>query len=281
MNRVFVYGTLRTNEGNHKYLEGAKCLRGQAWIYGELFDTNKGYPVMKESNTEKVCGELFEVTDRQLAAIDRLEGYRGEASDNLYERKRVTVFDDSGSVMEAFTYVAGKSQDGSTDVIPFGDWKVYRYLRQGEIYYFAYGSCMDNRRFKLAKVDHYFCNNIGSGKLAEYGFRFSRSTKDGGKADIIVSSDEHVEGVIYRVPMEAVDYLYEREGVYVQAYRPLIVSVSTNEGKVIDALTFMGVTKSDETKPTVIYAGEILTGAKKFLSTSYIEGLQKKIDLLM
>ncbi|WP_067730340.1 gamma-glutamylcyclotransferase [Oceanobacillus damuensis] len=281
MTKLFVYGTLRMQEENCSYLKNAKCLHDQTWIYGKLYDTNKGYPVMKENNVEKVYGELYEVSDEQLAAIDRLEGYREGGSDNLYERKLVAVFDDFGPVAEALTYITGRSLADSTDVIPFGDWKVYRYMRKGEIYYFAYGSCMDDRRFKLAKVDQYFSNIIGSGRLDGYGFRFSRSTKDGGKADLIVSPDEFVEGVIYRLPMEGVDYLYEREGVYVEAYRPLIETVSTVDGTDIDVLTFIGIAKSDETKPTEVYADEILTGAEKLLSGSYIEGLRKRIGHLM
>jgi gamma-glutamylcyclotransferase (GGCT)/AIG2-like uncharacterized protein YtfP/cation transport regulator ChaC len=281
MNKIFVYGTLRFNEDNHTYLEGAACLVKQAWVYGKLFDTKHGYPVMKEHNEEKVFGELYEVTDNQLTAIDHLEGFQTGNSDNLYERKKVTVYDDNGEVSEALTYTTGRSLADSTDVIPFGDWRVYRYVREETIYYFAYGSCMDDRRFKLAKVDQHFRKVIGSGRLQGYGFRFSRSSKDGGKADLIVENSEFVEGIIYEVPIEAVDYLYEREGVYVEAYRPVIVSVYMNDGRNVDVLTFIGITKSKESKPTDVYADEILTGADKLLSTSYVEGLRRRINLLI
>ncbi|WP_087971463.1 gamma-glutamylcyclotransferase [Oceanobacillus rekensis] len=280
MNKIFVYGTLRFNEVNHMYLKGALCLVKHAWIYGKLFDTKHGYPVMKEHNEEKVYGELYEVTDTQLAAIDRLEGFELVGSDNLYEKKKVTVYDDIGEITEALTYTTGRSLADSTDVIPYGDWRVYQYLREGAIYYFAYGSCMDDRRFKLAKVDQHFRKVIGSGKLHNYGFRFSRNSKDGGKADIIVANSEFVEGIIYEIPIEAVDYLYEREGVYVEAYRPMIVSVNMNDGRNVEVLTFIGITKSIETKPTEVYADEILTGAGKLLSATYIEGLRRRVNLL-
>ncbi|MFC4023022.1 gamma-glutamylcyclotransferase [Oceanobacillus longus] len=280
MNKVFVYGTLRINENNHNYLQGSTRLQNQVWIYGKLFDTKFGYPVMKEHNNEKVYGELYEVNEEQLVAINQLEGYEGQP-DNLFERKMVTVYDETGKVTEALTYITGRSLADSTDVIPFGDWKVYQYVRKGPMYYFAYGSCMDDRRFKLAKVDRYFSNVIGCGILQDYGFRFSRSSKDGGKADLIRSPGELVEGAIYQVPMEAVDYLYEREGVYIEAYRPAIVTLETSGGRNVEALTFIGIDKSEETKPTQLYADEILTGAGKLLSSSYIEGLRQRIGLLL
>lgn len=269
------------NEVNHIYLKGATCLVKHAWIHGKLFDTKHGYPVMKTHDEEKVFGELYEVTDKQLAAIDLLEVSKAAVPGNLYERKKVTIYNDDGIIEEALAYTTGRSLADSTDVIPFGNWRVYQYIRKRPIYYFAYGSCMDDRRFKLAKVDQHFRKVIGSGKLHDYGFRFSRNSKDGGKADIILASNEFVEGVIYEVPMEAVDYLYEREGVYVEAYRPLIVSVNMNDGRNVEVLTFIGITKSKETMPTEVYADEILTGANKLLSASYIEGLRRRINHLM
>ncbi|MGJ9460515.1 gamma-glutamylcyclotransferase [Oceanobacillus sp. CF4.6] len=283
MNVVFVYGTFRINESNYEYLQGSTRLKNQVWIHGKLFYTKFGYPVMKEHehSNEKVYGELYEVNEEQLVAIDQLEGFREGQPDNLFERKIVTVYDETGESTEALTYITGRSLADSTDVIPFGDWKVYQYVRKGPIYYFAYGSCMDDRRFKLAKVDRYFSNVIGSGILQDYGFRFSRSSKDGGKADLILSPGELVEGVIYEVPMEAVDYLYEREGVYIEAYRPAIVTLEMPGGRNIEGLTFIGIDKSEESKPTQLYADEILTGAGKLLSSSYIEGLRQRIDLLL
>ncbi|WP_337020215.1 gamma-glutamylcyclotransferase [Oceanobacillus massiliensis] len=281
MNKLFVYGTLRKNESNDTYLKDTNCELDQAWVYGELFDTNRGFPVMKESDIQKVYGELYTVTDEQLASIDSLEGYRKDGADNLYERKMVTVHDERGRFCEAITYIAGSSFGDSQENIPTWDWKVYRYLKRETMYYFAYGSCMDNRRFKLANVDQHFNNIIGRGKLTGFGFRFSRSSNDGAKADIVLAAGENVEGFIYEVPVAAVDYLYEREGVFIGLYRPSIVPVSMIDGRQIEVLTFIGIDKSDESKPTEVYADEILTGAKRLLSNTYVEGLSQRIKGLM
>lgn len=276
---IFVYGTLRENEINHYYLKDAVCLYKQAWIYGKLFDTKNSFPVMKENKHEKIYGEVYRVTDKLLHALNELEGYQGNASDNLYEQKMVTVFLDNGRKLEALTYIAGRSLTDSVDAILPGDWKVHRYLRKDCIYYFAYGSCMDDERFRLAKVDDYFTAKVGRGILKDHGFRFSRTSMDGGKADIIESAEEVVEGIVYHVPMEAIDYLYEREGVYVNAYRPAVVQISVN-GASLEAITFIGTEKSKETRPSDLYGKEIIRGAKGILSEPYIKKIEQRIKKL-
>ncbi|WP_165769108.1 gamma-glutamylcyclotransferase [Virgibacillus profundi] len=280
MKAIFVYGTLRKNEKNHHYLNKAVCLYEQAWIHGKLFDTKKGYPVMKEVNGEKIYGEVYQVSDEQLATINQLEGYTEDGPNNLYERKTVTVHVDNEKKLEAITYITGKSLADSNLTIPFGDWKVYQYLKNKPLYYFAYGSCMDDDRFKLANVQHYFQSVSGKGVLDNHGFRFSRSSSDGGKADIIESPGEIIEGVVYKILVDAMDYLYEREGVFVNAYRPAVVSLQLNNSEIIEAITFIGTEKADETKPTIKYATEIIRGAEGILSDHYIEKLKQRINKL-
>lgn len=278
MRTIFVYGTLRKNERNHHYLKDAVCLFEESWIYGKLFDTRNGYPVMKESEKDKIYGEVYSVTEEQLGLINELEGYSENGSNNLYERKMVTVFTDSGSSLEALTYITGRSLPDSSDAIPIGDWKVYQYLKNESLYYFAYGSCMDDERFRLANAESYFSIKVGRGVLGNHGFRFSRSSSDGGKADIIESAEEVVEGVVYKIPLEALDYLYKREGVYVNAYRPAVVQIKSNHDEWFKAITFIGMEKSKETPPTELYAKEIIRGAKGILSESYLEKLVERIE---
>ncbi|WP_197046601.1 gamma-glutamylcyclotransferase [Oceanobacillus salinisoli] len=278
MHKLFVYGTLLEGERNHHYLNKAKLIIRNAWIYGKLFDTNEGYPVMKQDEKKRTFGSVYEVTDTQLEQINELEGYKEKQKNNLYERVKVNVYNDKEQSIAAITYVSGALLQHASDEIEHGNWKVYNYLKKNSIHYFAYGSCMDDERFRIANVDPYFQDITGKGILTDYGFRFSRISSDGGKADIIESDGEIVEGIIYQVPHEAVDYLYKREGVYHQAYRPAIVTVQFNEGDFLDALTFIGVKKSEETKPTHRYATEIIRGASGILSESYIDKLKERIN---
>ncbi|WP_096200037.1 gamma-glutamylcyclotransferase family protein [Bacillus sp. FJAT-45350] len=62
-NRVFVYGTLRQQEANHRLLKEARCISRQCWTNGILYDTGNGYAAMLPSPSQKVYGELYEVTD--------------------------------------------------------------------------------------------------------------------------------------------------------------------------------------------------------------------------
>ncbi|WP_443257757.1 gamma-glutamylcyclotransferase [Virgibacillus sp. L01] len=277
MPNVFVYGTLRKGERNHHFLDGAPCTFGQCQTNGSLYDTNNGYPVMKENKSSWIYGELYEVTESQLRAIDRLEGFEEGSQDNLYNRTTVPVYNDSGGKVSAIIYTAGQTLHKSTKRIPSGDWLVYNYLKQDEILYFAYGSCMDEERFKLAGVDQYFANLKGRGILNGFKFSFSRSTHDGGKADLVENSKEIVEGKVYQISHEALEYLYKREGVVANAYRPAIVPVMINK-LIYPVITFIGMDKSAETKPTELYATEIIRGGCSLLSNDYLQKIQQKID---
>lgn len=277
MPNVFVYGTLRKGERNHHFLDGAACIFEQCRTNGSLYDTNNGYPAMKENKSSWIYGELYEVTESQLRAIDRLEGFEDGRRDNLYNRTTIPVYNGSGEEIRAIIYTAGQTLHKSTKRIPSGDWLVYNYLKQDEILYFAYGSCMDDERFKLAGVDQYFVNLKGRGTLNGFEFKFSRSTDDGGKADLIENSQEKVEGKVYQIPHKALEYLYKREGVYANAYRPAIVPVTINK-LIYHTITFIGMEKSAETKPTELYGTEIIRGGRSLLSNEYLQNIQNKID---
>jgi gamma-glutamylcyclotransferase (GGCT)/AIG2-like uncharacterized protein YtfP len=54
---VFVYGTLRKNEGNHHLLRDAVCIARQCWTEGQLYDSHSGFPYLVQSTGAKVYGE--------------------------------------------------------------------------------------------------------------------------------------------------------------------------------------------------------------------------------
>jgi gamma-glutamylcyclotransferase (GGCT)/AIG2-like uncharacterized protein YtfP/cation transport regulator ChaC len=276
---VFVYGTLRRHERNHYLLEGAKLVAEQAWTNGKLYDTGMGYPALQESRANVVYGELYLVSEEQLRRLDELEGYSVDGSDNLYNRKKQVISYDTGS-NEAYIYtIAEHNQQMLKTPIKSGDWKEYRLRNQDTILYFAYGSCMDQARFKLARVDHYFQKVTGTGILQGYTLRFSVNRHDGGRADI-VEEGGIVEGKVYEIPADCVSYLYRREGVGSRLYRPAFVDLSINGTLYKDVLTFVVVQKGAETAPPEHYAEEIFRGGTSFLSKSYLEGLKEHIKIL-
>lgn len=277
--KVFFYGTLRKNEKNSERLKGAVCLAEQAWVYGELFDTGLGYPVMKKSSERKVYGELYEIGADILKELDELEGYEPSRLNNLYDRVEVEVYTDTESEA-AFVYI-GKQPNLAKVLIPHGDWKLYQLLKSqpGTIFYFAYGSCMDIERFQQANVEHYFQKVVGACTLDGYSMKYLFSAHDGGRADIIEDGGG-TEGILYQIPYAAIEYLFNREGFYTGWYRATFVHVHVGESLFTDVLTFHVYDKKEEQSPPAHYAKEILRGSKGRVSLTYYENLVDELKRL-
>lgn len=124
MYHVFVYGTLRRGQTNAHYMQGARCIADGAWTYGELFDTNEGYPAMICSNEVKVYGEVYEVNDDVLHKLDELEEYTGNAETDLYDRITQTVYVTDMEI-HAYVYIA-QDKKMLKKVIDSGDWLLYQ-----------------------------------------------------------------------------------------------------------------------------------------------------------
>ena len=272
---VFVYGTLRKHEKNHSLLKEANLIKEQAWVEGALYDTGKGYPALKEGN-ETIYGEVYKINSTLLSTLDELEDFLEGREDNRYIRKLKQVNTDTG-VLEAFVYYS-EIEDMFQEKIPSGDWKVHQFLKGNpeRILYFAYGSCMDDHRFKLAQVDQHFQNCLGAAVLEGYTMRYLFKVQDGGRGDIIEDGGQ-MEGVVYDIPQQAVEYLFAREGVTPGWYRAAFIDIVMGEHQYQDVLTFIVKAKHEETCPPDHYAREILRGSKPHVSDSYHEKLQKQL----
>lgn len=278
---VFVYGSLRQNERNHHLIDGAELVSEQAYVCGQLWNTGNGYPTVILDPHDRVYGELYRINTSILRKLDALEGYHGPDGPNLYERVEETVHTDQ-KTYDAYIYVYPSSPEHGTH-LKSGDWKVENRLKEEPLLYFAFGSCMDDERFQLHDVDHLFQDVLGCGVLDNYELKFTLQAMDGlGRADIVESKGGRVEGVLYSINHEAVEYLYEREGVADQAYRPTFVNVKHNGTMLEDAMTFTVIHKRmQEIPPPEKYAEEILRGAKDVVSDEYYEQLQIKLRNLL
>ncbi|KAA0549892.1 gamma-glutamylcyclotransferase [Bacillus sp. BGMRC 2118] len=47
-------------------LKNATCLSDNCWTNGVMIDTGRGYPALLASDTKKVAGELYNVTEQEL-----------------------------------------------------------------------------------------------------------------------------------------------------------------------------------------------------------------------
>ena len=89
MTRVFVYGTLKRDGRNHRFLAGQQFLGAACTPPGfTLFSLGK-YPGMMRApdDTAGVTGELWAVDDACLKQLDELEG----VAEGLYERVTVRL----------------------------------------------------------------------------------------------------------------------------------------------------------------------------------------------
>lgn len=120
--RVFVYGSLLAGEPNHRHMGRARLLgiARTAPLYA-LVDTGP-YPALIDAAQVGVApgaivGELYEVTDAELAALDAFEGHP-----HWYRRGSIAL--DDASTAEA--YFAGPAIAEGHPVIPCGCWRTHR-----------------------------------------------------------------------------------------------------------------------------------------------------------
>ena len=89
MTRVFVYGTLKRDGRNHRFLAGQQFLGEACTPPGFTLYSLGKYPGMVRAldDTAGVTGELWSVDDTGLEQLDELEG----VAEGLYERVTVRL----------------------------------------------------------------------------------------------------------------------------------------------------------------------------------------------
>jgi gamma-glutamylcyclotransferase (GGCT)/AIG2-like uncharacterized protein YtfP len=99
---LFVYGTLKRGFGNNRFLDGQKFMGNAVSTEPHYFMTGDGIPYLHEDdqNGKFVVGEIWEVSDAALEAIDGLEGHP-----NHYCREE-RLFFCKGKPIVAWVYLA-------------------------------------------------------------------------------------------------------------------------------------------------------------------------------
>ena len=104
MHRVFVYGSLKRGLDNHHLLNTA-VFAGKASTAASFRMMDGPYPVLRHSDTDgwRVSGELYEVDDLTLKALDDLEG----VDEHLYDRIEIEIVmaDAPQQNVRAFIYI--------------------------------------------------------------------------------------------------------------------------------------------------------------------------------
>jgi gamma-glutamylcyclotransferase (GGCT)/AIG2-like uncharacterized protein YtfP len=75
MNLLFAYGTLKKGHKNNHLLDGASFVSENCTVDKfQMLDMGDFPAVVKENPVSSIIGELFNVDDRTLSAIDGFEG---------------------------------------------------------------------------------------------------------------------------------------------------------------------------------------------------------------
>lgn len=106
LHRVFVYGTLKRGFPNHHYMDGAtfigtgRTVEAYPLVVGGQFFTP--YLMPEPGVGHRVRGELWDVPEAMMPALDELEGVH---LPNGYRRQLIRVEPDGcGALCEAWTY---------------------------------------------------------------------------------------------------------------------------------------------------------------------------------
>jgi gamma-glutamylcyclotransferase (GGCT)/AIG2-like uncharacterized protein YtfP len=111
--RVFVYGTLRAGERNHRLLNGAAFV-GLARTEPRFRMVDLGhFPAIVAGGSTPIEGEVYEVDGAMLARLDQLEGHP-----RFYTRTPIPLADGS----EALAYLLRPTQVEGRPLIASGNW---------------------------------------------------------------------------------------------------------------------------------------------------------------
>jgi gamma-glutamylcyclotransferase (GGCT)/AIG2-like uncharacterized protein YtfP len=113
---VFVYGTLRQSQSNHKLLGEADCYgTGSSREKYAMYITGSYPYVISTEGRYPIVGELYAVDDDTLAKLDKMEGHP-----RYYTRREIAV-DVNGIEYLAWMYF----RDPHGTLLPTGDYNTF------------------------------------------------------------------------------------------------------------------------------------------------------------
>ena len=136
--------------------------------------------------------------------------------------------------------------------------------------YFAFGSNMSAQR--MHKRLGWSPSRSGV-TLPDYEMVINKHSNDGGKANIMYSPGDLVEGILYSVNEEDLLILDKFEGVAAKQYKRHDIEVQNNKKKSVSAVAYKALNTGKVSAPTEEYLSYILEG-KEFLSPGYYEKLK-------
>lgn len=118
--KLFVYGTLKKGGANHKFLKDSKYVSQYCLNNHILIDLGYGFPYMIKGDGS-VLGEVYEINQKTLNNIDRLEGHP-----NHYKRYLANYYDEIAGM---YYYLSGL-----TNHVKHSEWaSEYKNVTDGNI----------------------------------------------------------------------------------------------------------------------------------------------------
>ena len=109
--------------------------------------------------------------------------------------------------------------------------------------------------------------------LNDFEMVFNKHSNDGGKANIMYSPGDLVEGILYSVYEKDLVVLDKYEGVPADQYKRYEIKVQNKNKKSILAVAYKALNTGKVSAPTEVYLNYILEG-KEFLSPEYYKKLK-------
>ena len=109
--------------------------------------------------------------------------------------------------------------------------------------------------------------------LHDYEMVFNKHSNDGGKANIMYSPSDLVEGILYSLKEEDLLILDKYEGVAAKQYKRYEIEVRNNNKNSIPAVAYKALNTGKVSAPTEKYLNYILEG-REFLSQGYYTKLK-------
>lgn len=112
---LFVYGSLMSGFGNHRFLHDAKFI-SEARTKGLMFDAGP-FPMAITDPLSYIYGEVYKINEDTLREIDYLEGHP-----DFYRRHNVNVIKDDGEEIRAWCYFVKPESVNKESMIGDGRW---------------------------------------------------------------------------------------------------------------------------------------------------------------
>lgn len=118
---VSVYGSLRKKQSNYEYYLSSSIYKGTFSTEPEYtLHSLSFYPGLKLNGNTSVVMEVYEVDEKTLETLNRLEGYRPGEKSSFYDRIEINT-----PWGKAFTYIY-VNELSKESIVESGDWVKYK-----------------------------------------------------------------------------------------------------------------------------------------------------------